>query len=85
MTQTLKLNRTSRTNPAETMDAEKYKLFEFLQGYASWAEEYSTEKWVAAHVDACEMYNNRENKEHCGVTCVEFYDVMQEYITWLGN
>lgn len=59
------------------------ELFAYISGAASWAEDESTEKYIAALVDATNQYCNQKNEESVFRNeCIDFYDIQAEYFTW---
>ena len=52
-------------------------LFEFMKGYAFWAELGSTEKYLAALEEAVNEYNEQENMDY------DFYDVLEDFMEYV--
>lgn len=66
--------------------AEMTDLFEYIKGIASWAEEESTEKYIAALVDATNQYCESVNSESVFHSeTIEFYDIQADYFKWSSN
>ena len=49
-------------------------LFEFMKGYASWAEFGSAEKYLAALEEAVNEFNRQEKETN------DFYDILEDYM-----
>lgn len=59
------------------------EFYSFIQGAAEWAEEESTEQWMAALHDATELYNDQKNKESVSMCeCVDFNDIQTDFFKW---
>lgn len=57
----------------------KEEVFPIIKEFASWAEEESTEQWIAALVDAVDMYNEEHKLD------LSFYDFMNEFMNWFNK
>jgi len=51
-------------------------LFEFMIGFASWADMGSTEKYLALCEEGCKEYN-KQNK-----TDYDFFEILEEYLEY---
>lgn len=59
------------------------ELFEFIESYAEWADEESTETWMSAMDDGvCEFKKQFPNKYP---DVDDFYDVIDEYSEYSAN
>lgn len=60
------------------------ELFEYIKEIASWAEEESTEKYIAALVDATNQYCESVNEASVfACATVDFYDIQSDYFKWV--
>ena len=57
------------------------ELFSFIKSHAEWAEDASTEKWIQAHIDAVEAYNDQQNTLNHKYD-YDFFNIMFEYAAW---